>query len=357
LKFDQSIIDQQQHSLALELCHLPCFNQLKVDGIRHIDAGLSNPCFHVSYENKSLFAKYLTANSIEPFVSQLAASKEIAPKLVYVGHNWLITEFITGQGLEKSDQSEDEKIAIVIALLTRCHSILDLSISKNSYSNHQELAQKILITDVNVQKQSYIPNLDISATINQLLQKTKLSVAQDKALQFLLNILQKNLVNTTKLVSNLPLVLCHGDTNFSNVIQLKNDDTSAEPLYKLIDFECACIAPIEYELAMLMAVNNIGAGKVELIKSFYQQAIISKNLQNKPLDIVDNLASEAQGTYKISNNVVTCYLDFSLLINGLWYMVEYQRRKQLKYKNLAIKQLSILAIRYPQANIVLDEMR
>ncbi|WP_157673925.1 aminoglycoside phosphotransferase family protein [Cognaticolwellia beringensis] len=357
MKLDQSIIDHQQHSLTLELCHLPCFNQLKVEHIRHIDAGLSNPCFHVSYENKSLFAKYLTANSIEPFVSQLAASEGIAPKLVYVGHNWLVTEFITGQGLEKSDQSEDEKIAIVLALLARCHSILDLSVSYNSQRNHQALAQKTFITDVNVPTQSNIPNLDISATINQLLQKIKLSDTQDKALQFLLNILQKNLVNTSKFLSNIQQVLCHGDTNFSNVIQLKNDDTSAEPLYKLIDFECACIAPIEYELAMLMAVNNIDAGKVELIESLYQQAIISKKLPNKPLDIVDNIASKTQNTLKTSTVLVTCYLDFSFLINALWYMVEYQSRKQLKYKKLAIKQLSILAIRYPQADIVLNEMR
>ena len=357
LKFDQSILDQQQQSLVRELCHLPCFNQLKIDGIRRIDTGLSNACFHVSYENKSLFAKHLTANSIEPLASELAASNGIAPKLVYVGHNWLITEFITGQGLDKSDQSEDEKIAIVLALLARCHSIFDVNLSHHSHGTHQVFAQKILLSDLNLPKKPSIPNLDTSATIKQLLQKAELSVAQDNALHVLLTLLEKSLADTIKIVSNRQQVLCHGDTNFSNVIQRVNDDKSAKPIYQLIDFECACIAPIEYDLAMLMAVNHINANKVERIKLLYQQALISLNLQKNPLDIVENLASKVQDTFEISVKLVTCYLNLSFLINALWYLAEYQSRKQLKYKKLAEKQLNILAIRYPQANIILNEMR
>ena len=281
MKFNQAIIDQQQQSLALKLSHLPCFN-LKVDKISVINAGLSQPCFQVNYENKTYFAKYLIADSIEPLASQLAARDGISPKLIYVGQNWLITEFIAGQGLDDSDHNEEKKLVITIALLARCHSIaLASASSKNEscHSDHQNLIQKISLTDDQLSKQSYLPSLDISATIEQLLQNIVLSSTQHQALKSLVNVLQQNLAETHKIVQHTKQVFCHGDANYSNVIALKNVTKNSESLYKIIDFECACIAPIEYDLAMLMAVNSIDSSKVEMITSLYQQALTRLNQQ------------------------------------------------------------------------------
>ena len=357
MKFDQAIIDPHQQSLALKLSHLPCFN-LKVDNISVINAGLSQPCFQVNHEDKTYFAKYLIANSIEPLASQLAARDGISPKLIYVGQNWLITEFIEGQGLDNSNQSEEEKLAVTIALLVRCHNIaLSSSKSESNHSNHQNLTQKISLTDNQRSKKSYLQNLDISATIKQLLQNIALSSTQHQALKFLVNVFQQNLAETHEILQYTRQVFCHGDANYSNIIALKNETANSENLYKIIDFECACIAPIAYDLAMLMAVNSIDSSKVEMITSLYQQALTRLNQQKKLTDIVDNLAENTEKNDDISLGLVTCYYDFSLLINSLWYLSQYQERKLIKYKILSVKQLMLLATRYPQVNRVLDEMR
>ena len=42
---------------------------------------------------------------------------------MYVGHNWLITEFIVGEGLDTAIQSEVDKITTMLTLLSRCHRI------------------------------------------------------------------------------------------------------------------------------------------------------------------------------------------------------------------------------------------
>ncbi|WP_191321759.1 phosphotransferase [Colwellia sp. C1TZA3] len=360
MKFEQAIIDRGQESLALKLSYLPCFNELKRDSISVIDAGLSQPCFQVNYENKAYFAKYLIADSIEPFASELAARYGISPKLIYVEQNWLITEFIAGQGLDNGYQSEAEKLAITIALLARCHSISlpsTISNSENSHSNHQNVVQTISPTDEQRSKQFYLSELDISATIQQLLQNIALSFAQQQALKSLSNVLQQNLAKANKIVQHTKQVFCHGDANFSNVMALKNDTKNTENLYKIIDFECACIAPVAYDLAMLMAVNGIDSSKVETITSLYQQALISLNQQKNSTGIVDNLTVNTQGNTATSTILVTCYLDFSLLINSLWYLWQYQGRKLIKYKVLSTKQLILLAKRHSQANRVLDEMR
>jgi len=359
LTFEQAIIDQEQQSLALKLSHLACFN-LKVDNISVINAGLSQPCFQVNYENKTYFAKYLIADSIEPLASQLAARDKISPKLIYVGQNWLITEFIAGKGLDNGKQSEEEKLAVTIALLARCHNIAlssTSSKSESSQSNHQNLAEKISLTDDQLSKQSYLPSLDISTTIEQLLQNIVLSSTQHQALKSLVNVFQQKLAEAHQIVQHTRQVFCHGDANYSNVIALKNETKNPESLYKIIDFECACIAPIEYDLAMLMAVNSIDSSQVEMITSCYQQALTRLNQQQKLTKIIDKLTEITQENSNVSPLLVMCYFDFSLLINSLWYLSQYQGRKLIKYKILSIKQLMLLAIRHPQVNRLLDEMR
>lgn len=355
MSFEHSIItqlDEKQQSLALKLCLLPCFTQHQIDSIRVINLGLSQPCFEVKYDDKYYFAKYLVASSIEPLASHLAASHGLSPKQVYLGHNWLISEFIAGEGLEQCLQTEDEKLVVLLALLARCHRI-PYDITDHNYY----LAPKVAQNSTNHSTQHSLPKLDIAAIIWQLWQNTTLSVSQTQVLEPLLNLLQQNLTNVMGKMPIIKAVFCHGDANFSNVIQGESKIKNAGNLYQLIDFECACIAPIEYDLAMLMAVNSIASSKIAMIKRGYQQALISLNQAKKPREIVDNLTTKLEVVASISPCLVTCYLDLSLLINGLWYLSQYQSRQQLKYKTLAIKQLTALAQRYPQARFVVDEMR
>jgi hypothetical protein len=99
-----------------------------------------------------------------------------------------------------------------------------------------------------------------------------------------------------------------------------------------------------------MAVNSIDSSKVEMITSLYQQALTRLNQQKK-------LTENTQENSDISPLLVTCYYDFSLLINSLWYLSQYQGCKLIKYKILSTKQLMLLAIRHLQVNRLLDEMR
>ncbi|MFT5814204.1 MAG: thiamine kinase-like enzyme [Psychroserpens sp.] len=345
MTFDYTLNSLTDEQLLHRLRYLPCFAKHTVNNISVIEAGLSQASFHVECEGKSYFAKYLVDNSIEPQVSQLAAAHGFSPKVFYAEQPWLITEFIAGQGLEKSKQLEDEKLLITMSLLIQCHAI--------SICDEDIKGQTVSLA---------IPTLDIPTIISQLLQQLQLSKAQVQALKSLIYLFQQNLIKAHSNVDNTKLVLCHGDANFSNVIttnisHLTGADKGIKIGYQLVDFECARIAPPEYDLAMLMAVNDIDFSKAAMINTLYQQ--MNKSL-NKTANIVDNVNEHTNKTFETTNNplfLVTCYYDFSFLINALWYFERYQRQQLVKYKILAIKQLMSLAIRHPQANIVLDEMR
>tara|TARA_R110000737_G_scaffold14785_2_gene30928 strand:+ start:4204 stop:5352 length:1149 start_codon:yes stop_codon:yes gene_type:complete len=378
LDFDDSIRGDKLQQLALTLYQLPCFNQYKVDKISVIEAGLSQSCFYVKYDHKAYFAKYLNANSIEPLASQIAAREGLSPKHIYVEQNWLITEFLPGQGLDKGPQSDDDKLTTTLTLLARCHRIPHNSLSGHNKSHYRDLAATSLsIVALSAERAlgqlvtpviaptvipMTLPTLNISATIRQLCQDIELSAAQAKVLKTLFHSLEQNLANAQQAVQNTKQVLCHGDANFSNVMSVENIAMKADKSdYQLIDFECACIAPVEYDLAMLMAVNNFDIRKMALICACYQQVFYRLGKQahqhEKPHGIVDNLMTNSHKDNAISLPLVTCYYDLSLLINGLWYFLQFQRRKVVKYKTLALKQMMLLALRHPQTNNVIDEMR
>jgi len=345
LTFDHALHSLTDEKKLHQLRKLPCFAQQTISNISVIEAGLSQASFHVTCEGKSYFAKYLVEHSIETRVSQLTAAHGLSPKVIYAEQRWLITDFIVGQGLEKSQQSEDEKLAIMISLLRQCHTI-----SCHVQDNKE---QAVL---------SSVPTLDIPTITRQLLQQLQLSKAQSQTLKPLIFLLQQNLVKACSGVDNTKLVLCHGDANFSNVIASENSlvkglDKDRKMSHQLLDFECARIAPPEYDLAMLLAVNDIDFSKAAMVNSYYQQL---NEALNKAGNIVDNVSKHANKAYETTENsllLVTCYYELSILINALWYFEQYQRQQLVKYKILAIKQLMALAIRHPQVNKVIDEMR
>jgi len=346
--FKQSIMDEQHQELAQKLCRLPCFEQLTLASIRVLEAGLSQPCFHVQHQGKTYFAKYLVTSSVEPFASQLAARAGIAPKLRYVGDNWLITEFIVGEGLDISARSVDEQLTTTLALLVRCHSI-DLQADKGAD------ALSVTASDA---KSLPLPTLDCTSIIRQLFQETQLSAAQAPVLKALFTLFQQNLANIADSERNTHQVFCHGDANFSNVIFAENNMITPEKSSALlVDFECACIAPVAFDLAMLMAINGLTVDKAAMINTLYQQAFIRLNQPEKPQEIVDNITDEAQNEVTDTLSLVTCYYDLSCLINVLWYMSQFQRRKLITYKKMAVQQLMLLAVRYPSTNMVINEMR
>ena len=347
MSFEQSVTllaDVKQQQLARTLGLLPCFKPLKLEKVRAISAGLSQPCFYLQHDNQDYFAKRITNNSAEPLASELAAMQGIAPKVIYSGQHWLVTEFITGVGLDNivdtHADSADDNLTITLSLLARCHCIPLQSLEHNE-SNQQKL-----------------PQLDIAVTVKQLLQAVKLSTSHLSVLQSLSDLLQQNLIRAVEKQSNIEQVFCHGDANFSNVIRLeKRAEKPSELTHKLVDFECASIAPIAYDLAMFMAVNGIDVSQVSAIISLYLQAYKAIKPSGEPLCIVDNLASSRDCSSNISVILVTRYLELSLFINGLWYLSQYHSNQSSNYQLLAIKQFSLLANSHPQLNSLLAQMR
>ncbi len=346
-----SLIDNKQ--LALKLCQLTCFEQLTVNNIHVIDGGLSQPCFQVDNKNSRYFAKYIIDSHVEARASQLAAIYQISPKIIYTDHHWLITEFKVGEGLDKGKRSEEENLTITLGLLAQCHRV-----PMTSAGYLKEIPLDPTRTQQEQAMALRLPALDVVGTIKQLLQTIELSDSQAHILNQLCELLRQNLMNATEQVADLRQVFCHGDANFSNVFALENtmvaDDAKG---YLLIDFECACIAPREYDVAMLMAVNGICLSNIEIIRRLYLRASVALNQQKNSLKIVDNAPDNIKINDDLSLGLVTCYHNLSLLINGLWYMSQYQCREQLKYKTMAHKQLMLLEKRYPELHTVLSQMR
>lgn len=364
-------IEEQYKPLINALCSLPYFANKNITKVAVISEGLSQPCFRVLAENNEYFAKHLTSGNAEISANQLATQYGIAPKLIYGEGEWLITEFIPGELLQHCNISEDEKLAVLLSLLVKCHRLPVAETKTNVKTNKIETPQ---VTNV-------IPQLAIEQTISQLFEDLSLqqqsadsrylSLAQQNRLQAIADVLLQELAQLKAGQSND--VFCHGDANFSNVIKKENSKKNTDNTrYQLIDFECACIAPIEYELAMLMAVNEIQSSKTEQIIALYcqlssrphssntlQQSRLT-NKENKTIntaensmEIVDNLTVCIVDSGNINSVAVTRYEFLSFIINGLWYLIQFHQHQQEKYKKLANNQFLLLTERYPETSIVI----
>ncbi len=350
----EQVIEQEYQHLAPKLCQLACFENLKLSNITTIKSGLSQPCFHVEYDDKHYFAKYIPANSIELLVSQIAADSTLAPSVVFINESWLITQFLSNNSLDELTLPETEKITITLTLLTRLHSI-ELNGPGMPLAMQNDKSEKLI--EQCALKRAGIPKLDITLVINDLLNQIECTEDLAYSLQQLSKQLLFNLETSLKLLPELASVLCHGDANFSNVLQVKTDSKNPLKAYQLIDFECAQLAPFTYDIAMLMAVNDIELTQADFILSEYKRLISSQNQADKTSKIVDNLEGNGCHSHKNEVELVTRYYDLSILINVLWYFIEYQHKGQLNYRELAQKQLMLIKTRYDQVNLILNQMR
>jgi len=254
------------------LSTLACFNHIET--IVPIVEGLSSHCYQVHADNKRFFAKQVTTTN-ECTISLHAASQNISPKVIYHDQHWLVTQFIEGENLALSLQTIDKKIVIAIKLMAKCHQITEKPV---------ELAPKTIS--------------------HELIKHSHFSRLKQAELLRMAEQLTSSLQHTNK------LVCCHGDLNFSNVLidQMKNT--------YLVDFECACTAPAEYDLAMFIAVNNIEKNKVATIVEHYT----------------------AHSLLDIDLPLLNLFLMFCYFINGLWYMQAYKKTNLTKFERLAKQQ-------------------
>lgn len=249
---------------------LPCFT--KIDKISVIRLGLSQSCFKVSADNKLYFAKTVTED-IEVTMAVCASKSGLSPTVIYHDQDWLIYNFINAENLAQNTSDIEEKIEHVIKLMVQCHQ---LTIKPT------KLAPKNIINSL--VNNAYYTSLQKSA----LLQFAEIILIP---------------------LNNKNSVCCHGDLNFSNIIINQAQRTW------LVDYECACTAPIEFDLAMFVAVNNIDSNEITTIIEQYQ----------------------VQSPVNIDQQLLNHYLSFCYFVNALWYFNTYHEKTHTKDKSVLLR--------------------
>lgn len=304
--------------LMEQLHQLPCFKDLLIQNIEATPTGLNQKSYRVVCANKQqFFAKKLMINSPEVVGHTIAAQIGISPELYYADQHWLVSEFIESQELSTQQISLESKLSIMLKLLVVFHK--EQNLESNSGDGSLPALERV----------------DFRVIFSQLLSNTTLSKQQIRSLRHITDSLLNELPTFLQQVQP-ELVLCHGDANFSNVI-------SAQNKHYLIDFECACVAPIEYELAMLMAINGLSSDDSSLVISSYHRAL--QQQLNHTCYFVPNIALLA----KIQNKLVTCYYVISLLINVLWCFQQLKKERAIHIESLLEQQLILLEKHLPIA--------
>lgn len=251
------------------LSALPCFNQ--VTSVSVITGGLSNPCFKVAADGACYFAKFTNEQRLsnELKLAKTAEIRGITPSVYYHDEQWFISHYIEGENLAIKQLPLIKKITTSIALMIQFHQ---LSTSNPEYINAET-----------------INPLSITDTVNGLLRPDH-KAALITALNTIAHELDAFVAPEMHKTSN-KMVCCHSDINFSNVL------SDNEQRAWLIDFEFACFAPIEFDLAMLLAVNNIPDPLINFSIDAYEQ----------------------QTKITVDTKLLGQLLLFCYLINGLWY--------------------------------------
>ena len=273
---------EQGAELIEQLTRLKCF--ANIDRVSTIEQGDSHHCFKVVDQKKSYFVKYF--HHIEHChqynqLNKIAADIGLAPALIYNDKCWQVYQFIEGSSLNLCSLPLKQKIEHCLTLMVACH-------------------QKIDVTRL-----TQIPVLNIFEVIKPLTQH--LTDDQQRLISKI-----NGMLNNTLLIN--PSVLCHGDINFSNII-LANKPW-------LVDFECACIADKEFDLAMMLSVN-------ELLSEATPSVIDSS---------IDYYNERSSANSLIDKEKLMYYLAFSFVINGLWYFERDKNNSRFKHK--AFKQFN-----------------
>jgi thiamine kinase-like enzyme len=304
--------------LIKQLEQLPCFNC--IHKIEPIAQGLSHQCFKVTTVDGLFFAKYFenTAANNNSFqkellLTNLAFEHQLTAENVYHDQPWLISRFISSPTLNKALLTTNEKVDRCLTVMVQCHQL-----------------------PINVNISDVVDVFTPDKLIEQLKKECLLTQKQDRYLsQQVLLLIKPDGMNDilTQAGENSRKVICHGDLNYANVIIGKQN--------WLIDFECASIAAPEFDLAMMIAINEVSlTPNKETIKDICQQY---RNKQSKSVVINDD--------------EVTRYLLLCFIINGLWYLGQSIQRKDKSYRLLGENQFSRFDSIYKGARLLAQQMR
>ena len=259
---------------------LPCFTEIKA--ISLLANGLSQTSLKVTTTAQVFFAKKLNEETASTEIScallcarvnssrtsELGRKKKLSPQVIYLDQQWLVTEFINGITLSDSDVKNDIKISTALTLMAKLH----------------QLPTAVAMQSIN--------QLNTTLSVKRLLTNPAPFIAKHS---YFLDKVTKSLSTTiTSLIiaDKTPSVLCHGDINFTNIL-LDEKQRSW-----LIDFECAHVAPVEFDLAMFISINNIADCKIAGVVNDYGKLVAS---------------------YQPNKQLLNYFILYSFYINGLWY--------------------------------------
>ena len=274
---------------------LPCFNEIQA--ISLLVKGLSQTSLKVTTASQVFFAKKLHHDTaITEVYCALTCSTEdstqdLSPQVIYHDQQWLVTEFIDGMTLTDSAIEDKIKISTSIALMAKLHK-LPISSGKQS-----------------------IPELNTAQSANRLLTKPVRYLAHQSPILDKVTKCLTLSINSLIQASENPNALCHGDINFTNILVDKGKRSW------LIDFECAHIAPVDFDLAMFIAVNNIPTQQLnELVHNY----------------------NKLNPQYRCNKALLNHYILYSFFINGLWYFnnKHNDRQSEVLFHKLALEQWS-----------------
>jgi thiamine kinase-like enzyme len=259
---------------------LPCFTDVR--GINLLANGMSQTAIKVNTDSGVFFAKKLNnetsrteiscarlcASLHNKNVSDQSSCHPLSPQVIYHDRYWLVTSFIDGFALTDLNLNNDRKISIALSLMAQLH--------------------QFPVELVNPP----IPLLKTTRSVKRLLTKpAPFLISRIDALDNVTRALSDS-INSLIVDSTSPNVICHGDLNLTNIL-LDNQQRAW-----LIDFECVHIAPVEFDLAMFIAVNNLTNQHITQIVAEYMSLVPS---------------------YQPNVNLLNYYILYSFYINGLWY--------------------------------------
>ena len=269
---------------------LPCFAEI-IDISMLVD-GMSHTCSKVTTASQVYFVKRLTKETAkEEVVScRYAADHGLSPKVIYYDNTWLVTEYVDSITVDKAELSTDKYINISLTLMTKLH-LLSPQLKTGS-----------------------IPYLDTLKSVQRLFTNPLPLPARQRVILAKITHILTSKIEAEQKLSGAANVLCHGDMNYSNILFDKTQQSW------LIDFECSHLAPVEFDLSMFIAVNNISTHLIDDIVASYTV-------------LVPN--------YRPNLTLLTYYLLYSFFINGLWYLDNTNDSKTNNtLQSLAIEQWS-----------------
>ncbi|MBO9490637.1 phosphotransferase [Endozoicomonas sp. G2_1] len=257
---------------------------------------------------------------VEHEVQFLLDGSNLSAKVCYVDRRIIISQFLQGPLLSNPRFTESERLNYSVNALVQLHQL-----PTSGLNQVKKLKPKALIDSF--LRQMELKRASLPAAHHQFIQQQVIACL-DWCLDHILPLI--------KHVDDSQLTLCHGDLNFNNLIVDQQSNG------RLIDFESACLAEVEFDLAMLVAVN--------LLTDIDLNHLVSQYRESRRNILLKNQGIKCQ--YQESDDVVcakkvTRYLFFCYLINGLWFLLadnQLDAQSQLAYAKQQFTQLRKLIV-------------